>query len=275
MLSPKELLLTVLVESNLWTSLSITSMGMFVQKIVCNEVKVVSLSLLFWSTLFIYTNDHYSDRKKSNKKGNIPDIWCQFQMLVSFLLTVYWLTQCNHKTLVIFFSYFTVGFLWNVPVVVWKTKEKKYRIKDIPYLKALLLSGTVSIATVAIPLSECNLSPSQLPIWVLLLIEGIFFVNAVMFDVRDEAEDKVNGTPTFPVIWGIQNTKYLLYFVLFVIQMQMYFTANNAPLITINVLANLIFVFSFSEKTSKEAYVLCGEGTLFLPLSMGILQKML
>jgi len=275
MLSAKDLMMTLLVESNLWTSLSITSIGMFVQKFVCNEMKWVSLSLLFWSTLFIYTNDHYSDRKKANKKGNIPDSWCQFQMIASFVMTVYWLAQCNHKTLAIFFSYFSVGLLWNIPVVVWRTKEKKYRIKDIPYLKALLLSTTVSIATVAIPLSECNLSPTQLPVWILLFVEGILFINAVMFDVRDEAEDKVNGTPTFPVIWGIQNTKYLLYFVLFVIQMQMYFSTDNMPLITVNVLANLIFVFSFSERTSKEAYVLCGEGTLFLPVSMGILQHMM
>jgi len=68
MLSAKDLMMTLLVESNLWTSLSITSIGMFVQKFVCNEMKWVSLSLLFWSTLFIYTNDHYSDRKKSKQE---------------------------------------------------------------------------------------------------------------------------------------------------------------------------------------------------------------
>jgi len=233
------------------------------------------VSAILVHSIHLYQRSLLGPKKKANKKGNIPDSWCQFQMLASFVMTVYWLMQCNPKTLAIFFTYFSVGLLWNIPVVVWTTKEKKYRIKDIPYLKALLLSSTVAIATVAIPLSECNLSPSQLPLWILLFIEGILFINAVMFDVRDEAEDKVNGTPTFPVIWGIQNTKYLLYFVLFVIQMQMYFSLRNAPLITVNVLANLIFVFSFSERTSKEAYVLCGEGTLFLPVSMGILQHMI
>lgn len=85
-----------------------------------------------------------------------------------------------------------------------------YRIKDLPYLKSLLVPSVIAGILVVWPCLEIGrkfrLKECLVLLWCLLVLT----INSLVFDYRDIAGDAAAGTGTIPVRLGRRNTIYLL-----------------------------------------------------------------
>jgi len=84
------------------------------------------------------------------------------------------------------------------------------RLKDVPLVKNILIAFCWAIivwVVIAYSWSEFNIAA----ISVAIIIFTRFFINTVMFDIRDTHGDKKHGTHTLPVLIGVKNTRLFLY----------------------------------------------------------------
>jgi len=86
----------------------------------------------------------------------------------------------------------------------------RVRLKDLPYLKSLLAPGTIAVILVLWPALESGKLGEQ-GVWLVFVwIFLILTINALVFDYRDIAGDKLTGTKTIPVLLGPDGTWGLL-----------------------------------------------------------------
>src|SRR5208337_3922249 len=85
-----------------------------------------------------------------------------------------------------------------------------YRIKDLPYLKSLLVPGVIAGVLVVWPCLEIGRSFRLKECLVLFWCLLVLTINSLVFDYRDVAGDAAAGTGTIPVRLGRRNTIYLL-----------------------------------------------------------------
>ena len=85
-----------------------------------------------------------------------------------------------------------------------------HRIKDLPYLKSLLVPSIIAGVLVVWPCLEIARSFRLKECCVFLSCLLVLTINSLVFDYRDVAGDTAVGTVTIPVRLGCRNTIYLL-----------------------------------------------------------------
>ncbi len=86
----------------------------------------------------------------------------------------------------------------------------RVRLKDLPYLKSLLAPAVIAVILVLWPALESG-KVGELGVWLVFVwIFLILTINALIFDYRDIAGDKLVGTKTIPVLLGQNGTRGLL-----------------------------------------------------------------
>jgi 4-hydroxybenzoate polyprenyltransferase len=86
----------------------------------------------------------------------------------------------------------------------------RFRLKDLPYLKSFLVPVTIALVLVQWPAMEAGKLPREKVWLVFFWIFLILTINALVFDYRDIAGDKLAGTKTIPVLLGRRGTRSLL-----------------------------------------------------------------
>ncbi|KQS92115.1 hypothetical protein [Chryseobacterium sp. Leaf394] len=137
-------------------------------------------------------------------------------------------------------------------------------IRKIPLLKVFYVGLVWGLMNCWLTLSEFSL-----PIF---LISFLFITALVLpFDIRDMKSDTVK---TFPMIIGVQNTKYLAYFLVFAATILglIYLKLNFSISFFLTLISTFILIY-FSENSNRDSYFsfwveLCsGLPLLFLILS--------
>ncbi len=85
-----------------------------------------------------------------------------------------------------------------------------HRIKDIPYLKSLLVPSIIAGVLVVWPCLEIARSFRLKECFVFLSCLLVLTINSLVFDYRDGAGDTAVGSVTIPVRLGCRNTIYVL-----------------------------------------------------------------
>jgi len=85
-----------------------------------------------------------------------------------------------------------------------------YRIKELPYLKSLLVPAVIAGVLVVWPCLEIGRSIRSKECLVLLWCLLILTINSLVLDYRDVTGDAAFGTGTIPVLLGRRKTIYLL-----------------------------------------------------------------
>jgi 4-hydroxybenzoate polyprenyltransferase len=85
-----------------------------------------------------------------------------------------------------------------------------FRFKDLPYLKSLLVPAAIAVVLVLWPALESGNLSRQKEWLVFFWIFLILTINALVFDYRDIAGDRVTGTKTIPLLLGQRGTRGLL-----------------------------------------------------------------
>ncbi|MDY7228232.1 UbiA family prenyltransferase [Hyalangium rubrum] len=93
----------------------------------------------------------------------------------------------------------------------WVRRLGFRRIKEILLAKNLVVAGTFAITlTLAAVPAEGVADPGKLALVCGFLFLR-YFINAVVFDIRDEHGDRLKGIPTLPVVLGPDRTRRLLH----------------------------------------------------------------
>ncbi|HMO38947.1 MAG TPA: UbiA family prenyltransferase [Saprospiraceae bacterium] len=85
------------------------------------------------------------------------------------------------------------------------------RLRDLPYLKVVLVAGCWAVVTVVLPAMEYHIL-YNIPMWLMALERMLYiFAFAIAFDIRDVAVDRQNEVRTLPGCLGIKVSKSLSY----------------------------------------------------------------
>lgn len=96
-----------------------------------------------------------------------------------------------------------IGFLYSVGV-------SSFRLKNVKGLKSLVVASTWAITLTLLPLAVSSRPALLVLIVVLFFFFVRFFVNTVLFDIRDLEGDVASGLTTIPAYLGKNKTKTLL-----------------------------------------------------------------
>jgi len=141
------------------------------------------------------------------------------------------------------------------------------RLKDIPVMKNAIVALSWAIVTVLIPVtyqSQQSLGPSL----VFVVIYFMFiktFIDTVLYDIRDEAGDRMNNVRTIPVLIGPKNTtKVLLILNSTLILGLPWFEGLSRFLILSLIIYGYAYILYFSERRDPLLLDLCVEGEWML-----------
>lgn len=177
---------------------------------------ITDLTLIFWSTLFIYQiNTRLSISGTRKGLSNFTSISRTRFFLLSLIAVIIAIHSIylNFETLLYLAHLGILAILYNVDVFQQKIRHIPFR--SIPVLKIFLIAYVwASISTVypllisGIPLPSSGILP--------LFTAHFLFILAITlpFDIRDFYTDSKNALITFPGIIGIRLTKLLALFCL-------------------------------------------------------------
>jgi len=153
------------------------------------------------------------------------------------------------------------------------------RLKDIPVMKNAIVALSWAIVTVLIPVtyqSRPSLSPSLSLVFVAIYFMFIkTFIDTVLYDIRDEAGDRINNVRTIPVLIGQKNTtKVLLILNSTLILGLPWVEGLSRPLISSLIIYGYAYILYFRERRDPLLLDLCVEGEWMLAslLLVGIMR---
>ncbi len=222
-------------------------------------------------TLMVY-NVHYLVKKSS---AQISDQYA-------------WVTK-NRKWN---YTFLSLGFLlcaiyvWDMPRLVWQACiglaalsfayslpflpfKNKHRLKDIGWLKIIILAVVWTIVTAVLPILYWQKNPFDLP-YELLLRFVFLFILCLAFDLRDMQVDLEAGIYTLPNKFGVKNTYYLIYLlsILFVVlAVFQYYHFGILDRLLMNIISSIAFILGITyvrKYPSDKNYLLFVDGQMLL-----------
>lgn len=153
------------------------------------------------------------------------------------------------------------------------------RLKDIPVMKNAIVALSWAIVTVLIPVTyqyQLSLGPSPSLVFVVIYFMFIkTFIDTVLYDIRDEAGDRINNVRTIPVLIGLKNTtKVLLILNSTLILGLPWFEGLSRFLVLSLIIYGYAYILYFRERRDPLLLDLCVEGEWMLAslLLVGIMK---
>ena len=143
------------------------------------------------------------------------------------------------------------------------------RLKDIPVMKNAIVALSWAIVTVLIPVTYQSL-PSLGPIHSLVFVVIYFmfiktFIDTVLYDIRDEAGDRINSVRTIPVLIGLENTTKVLLILNSTLLLGLpWFEGLTRLLVLSLVIYGYAYILYFRERRDPLFLDLCVEGEWML-----------
>jgi 4-hydroxybenzoate polyprenyltransferase len=119
------------------------------------------------------------------------------------------------------------------------------RLKDIPLVKNIVVAFCWAIITTGVTLTYSNSPFTKAAFFVGFIVFTRFFINTVVFDMRDVKGDEKHGTQTLPVLLGLERTRMFLFAYLTSLVILTFFATADGTLPLSTHLVNL---------TSLQAY---------------------
>ena len=220
-----------LVDSQIYVSVMGTSLAAFFM-LEQNIFRWPSLLLIFITYFSGYLYTKYQNRRKTFIKILVFNFICG---ILSFCLIVF---NHNEIRLLKWAVIVIIGLLYNSFFL------EKF-IRKIPLLKVFYVGLTWALINAWLILPEFN--------WEIFWISWLFISALVLpFDIRDMKSDDV---VTFPILIGVQKTKYLAYLLVFVacLLSLIFLDVEFALSFLITTIFTFILIY-FSENDNQETY---------------------
>jgi 4-hydroxybenzoate polyprenyltransferase len=167
---------------------------------------------IFFATLFLYSLHRLIGIYKLNHAGQ-PLRFAYLQQLQIFFTL--WTGGAGLTSLIFFLLLpSNVQLLALLPIVLsagyaLPFLPGKRRLRDLAYLKVLLVALSWAWVTIILPAAQYNFW-YNLPVCIMFLSRFCFiFAIAITFDIRDLHIDQLQQVRTIPTKFGIKNTKFL------------------------------------------------------------------
>jgi 4-hydroxybenzoate polyprenyltransferase len=213
--------------SNIFLSICVTSLVFETELVLDGKIIGYGYALfLFSSTLFLYSfhrvyrfnfrseNEKLSERHRWVK--NNPVLFYLILILAGLVSAASAFLFMTPLSLFCLLPIAALSFGYTIPCIPYK--GKMIRLRDVPGTKIFLISLVLGLTTVYLPLlSRPHTDYVLSPVVLLVFVRRMFFIFAITipFDIRDSEYDRMNGTCTLPVVYGIKRSKYFAYFALF------------------------------------------------------------
>jgi len=168
--------------------------------------------IVFFSTLLLYNATEIlqeSKRFKGIKPGSLYQVIGMFSIFL--LLALMFLIPI--KAIPVLLLAALLSFAYIFPVYPFRKPVQSLR--NLPYLKVIIIACVWMIVTVWLPLmtSENSISPIKIMqlSWDRFLL---ILITALPFDIRDMETDRKSGIKTLPVRMGSKQTWYLIHVLL-------------------------------------------------------------
>lgn len=143
------------------------------------------------------------------------------------------------------------------------------RLKDIPVMKNAIVALSWAMVTILIPATyQSQLQSGLFSYLVFAAFYFMFiktFIDTVLYDMRDEAGDRINNVLTIPVLIGSRNTtKVLLLLNSTLIFILPWFEGLSRLLVLALVIYGFAYILYFNEHRDPLALDLCVEGEWML-----------
>ncbi len=240
-----KLLKKYLIDSQIYVSLMGTLLFLF----LCKHPTKSQTTIIFLT----YLNGYLYTKFQHNKRFNKVLIF----NILAFILILFLLKSSNINEILKWLIISIFGMLYNSRFLdIWIRKIPLFKVFYVGFVWALMNAWLFSNFDYKIfTISLLYISAMVLP-----------------FDIRDFKHDEVI---TFPKIIGIQNTKFLAYFLIFfaLVFSIFYLNFNDALAFFLSSIITFILIY-FSENHNKDWYFSFGvESCLGLPLLFSVLLK--
>jgi 4-hydroxybenzoate polyprenyltransferase len=168
-------------------------------------------ALVFGSALLVYNAQHIL--RRGRRPAGIYLRLRKFFFLFFFagfalvITSLFWLTR-EVLIAAIILAMFTFTYSW--PLLPFRNLK---RLREIGWLKILVLAGVWTIVTSILPILYCHASLSDYPYEILLRLMFIFTL-CIVFDIRDMRTDSENNITTLPNKVGLENSYRLINIIL-------------------------------------------------------------
>ncbi len=269
--------LAVFIYSSVWVALGMASLTLFAFHVLGVEVAWEIPSLVFVSGLFIYNLDHVADAQvQAMPDAKAKEYFQSGAVLVlvtlSALATGVLVGQSEPEVQWVFAGYGTIGLLYGLPVLPWRSKRtgERLRLKDVPWIKGWLVGGAITLATVGLPVAVSGLESGQMVTPLALFLFVFTATNVHMCDVRDLESDNAVGLRTLPSAAGVAGAKGLLLLLNLVLLLAMCWgwaagVTELHPEVMIAGAFTVLYVLILKEGTDRLIFEIVCDGCFYLP----------
>lgn len=164
--------------------------------------------------------------------------YIEFSAIFAVILALVIAYMKNMSTVAMILLSMAVGIFYSFK---WISKKvfRYPRFKDIPLMKNVVVAFCWAVITTAVIVTYSNSAFTFAVFSVALIVFTRFFINTVVFDMRDVMGDKKHGTHTLPLLFGIKNTQIFLYSLLTALVLFTFIVTQNGVLPPVVHLVNL------------------------------------
>ncbi len=278
-----ERFLEVFVYSSVWLAGGMAALALFAQRVLGLGFDFRAAALIFVSALFVYNLDHAIDSRVQQVPEAKAQRYFKHPALLVLLVVVAVLTgilagTAPFQAKVVFAIYMSVGLVYGLPLVpkALTGARRRYRLKDIPLMKAWLVALAVTFAVVGLPMAYAGASwsPDAWAFSIFVLVFGLS--NTHMSDVRDIRSDRRARVFTFPIALGQRRTRLALV-ALNLVLLSLWMAGwsrgliAGEPAIVVAVVITILYVMYLNVKTPPTVFRVVVDGCPYVPLVLALL----
>ena len=271
-------LIKVLINSNIYISLAAVFLTIETQiQLGMKPHWHPYLLLIFFGTLLEY-NLHRLITVFSNKEALNSDKhkWVRQNRKVFYVLillsaagSIFSALSVKTGLLIALSPIAVLTFFYSFPV--FSSKQRFFRLREIPYLKIFLIAFVWATITILIPVIQNAYEFTKTELMI-MIAERFFFIFAITipFDIRDTEFDKKAGLKTIPLLYNENKSyvfSYLSLLIFFTISFFHYQLTNSRFIFfALSISALTTFIFLYSKRIRKFHYYHYGilDGTMLL-----------
>jgi len=213
-----------LIQSNIYISLGAVALTVAAQiQLGMRPQWHPYLFIIFFATLFEYNLHRLitvltnKEALKSEKHRWVNENLKAFYLLVFISVAGFGAVTflASKAVLITFAPIALVTLFYSVPVS--RNKRHLFRLREIPYLKIIVIAAVWAASTILLPVVQSAEIFDKTHVS-LMLTERFFFILAITipFDIRDMEADQQQELKTIPMLLGVKNSMRLSYLLLLI-----------------------------------------------------------
>lgn len=261
--------LVFLAHSNLFISLCAASVAAFTQALFLRTVSPWVVWITFGTTFFLYNTQHLLLRYLILPGAEARRQWAKKNRVVLLLMLFIGLSElyplyfCSWQFLLTYFISGIISLLYFLPFS---------NLRAIPFLKSFIIGLVWTLICVVAPLEPQFYHQQQ----VFFCFSQLLFIAAlcVLFNIRDVEQDKLAGTHTVPVLYGVTIAR-IFTIILLLAYLAAAYLAQPAFLFTMSSFATFVIsiYFTINSRPGRHSffYLLGVDGIILVQSILGII----